>query len=108
MNDESGKGTVRIGVYVCECGINISSTVDVEKVVEYAKNLPNVKISKYNKYMCSDPGQALIKADIEEFGLSYVVVASCSPRMHEPTFRNTVEEAGLNPFCFELLALFFC
>jgi heterodisulfide reductase subunit A len=93
---------MRIGVYVCECGINISATVDVERVVEHAKTLPNVKISRNYKYMCSDPGQQLIKNDINEFNLDKVVVASCSPRMHEVTFRNVVEEAGLNPYCFEM------
>jgi len=93
---------MRVGVYVCECGINISATVDVEKVVEHAELLPKVKISRHYKYMCSDPGQQLIKNDIKEFNLDRVVVASCSPRMHEITFRNVVEEAGLNPYCFEM------
>jgi len=93
---------MRIGVYVCECGINIGATVDVEKVAEYAKSLPRVKVSRYYKYMCSDPGQELIKKDIKELGLDKVVVASCSPRMHEPTFRAVVEDCGLNPYCFEM------
>jgi NADH:ubiquinone oxidoreductase subunit E len=93
---------MRIGVYVCECGINIAATVDVENVTEYAKTLPNVKVARFYKYMCSDPGQSLIKKDIEEMNLNRVVVASCSPRMHEMTFRNVVEEAGLNPYCFEM------
>ncbi len=92
----------KVGVYICECGINISSTVDVEKVVEHAKSIPDVATSRYYKYMCSDPGQALIKEDIKEKGLTHVVVASCSPRMHEPTFRKTVEEAGMNAYCFEM------
>jgi len=92
----------KIGVYVCECGINISATVDVEKAVDHARSLPNVAVSRFYKYMCSDPGQVLIKEDIKELGLTHVVVASCSPRMHEPTFRATVEEAGLNPYCFEM------
>ena len=94
---------MRIGVYICECGINISATVDVEKTVELVKDLPNVKISRQYKYMCSDPGQSLIKKDIEELKLDRVVVASCSPRMHEDTFRNVVEEAGMNPYCFEMV-----
>ncbi|MBI5001419.1 MAG: NAD(P)H-dependent oxidoreductase subunit E [Euryarchaeota archaeon] len=98
MSDEG----VKVGVYVCECGINISATVDVEKVVEYVKSLPNVKIARHYKYMCSDPGQQLIKNDIKELNIDKVVVASCSPRMHENTFRNAVEEAGLNPYCFEM------
>ena len=94
---------MRIGVYVCECGINISATVDVEKVANSAKSLPNVVISRYYKYMCSDPGQELIKSDIEEFKLDRVVVASCSPRMHEPTFRVVLEEKNLNPYCLEMV-----
>ena len=92
----------KVGVYVCECGINISATVDIAKTVEHARSLPDVAVSRYYKYMCSDPGQALIKKDIKELGLTHVVVASCSPRMHEPTFRAVVEEAGLNPYCFEM------
>ena len=93
---------MRIGVYVCECGINIGATVDVEKVAQYAESLPHVKVSRYYKYMCSDPGQELIKKDIRELGLDRVVVASCSPRMHEPTFRSVLEDCGLNPYCFEM------
>ena len=93
---------MKIGVYVCECGINIAATVDSEKVAEYAETLPNVAVSRYYKYMCSDPGQELIKKDIKELGLDKVVVASCSPRMHEPTFRSVLEECGLNPYCFEM------
>ncbi len=93
---------MKIGVYVCECGVNIAATVDVEKVAEYAESLPNVAVSRYYKYMCSDPGQELIKKDIKEKGLDRVVVASCSPRMHEPTFRGVVEETGLNPYCLEM------
>ncbi len=93
---------MKIGVYVCECGINIAATVDVEKVVEYVKDIPKVAVTRYYKYMCSDPGQTLIKKDIEELGLDRVVVASCSPRMHELTFRTVCKEAGLNPFCFEM------
>ncbi|MCK4896539.1 MAG: disulfide reductase, partial [Candidatus Heimdallarchaeota archaeon] len=82
-----GSETMRVGVYVCECGKNISATVDVEKVVDYAKSLPNVASSRVYKYVCSDPGQELIKKDIEELKLDKVIVAACSPRMHEPTFR---------------------
>ena len=93
---------MKIGVYVCECGINIAATVDAEKVAEYAETLPNVAVGRYYKYMCSDPGQELIKKDIKELGLDKVVVASCSPRMHEPTFRSVLEECGLNPYCLEM------
>jgi heterodisulfide reductase subunit A2 len=92
----------RIGVYICHCGINIAATVDVVAVTEYAANLPGVIISRDYAYMCSDPGQALIKQDIADLDLNKVVVASCSPRMHEPTFRATIAEAGLNPYCFEM------
>ncbi len=91
----------RVGVYVCHCGINIAGTVDVEAVTEFAQQLPNVVVARNYQYMCSDPGQALIKQDIEEVGLDKVVVAACSPRMHEPTFRAVVQEAGINPYFFE-------
>jgi len=94
---------MRIGVYVCECGINISATVDVKKVAEHAKNLPHVISSRYYRYMCSDPGQELIKKDIKELKLDRVVVASCSPRMHEPTFRQVLEEMRLNSYCLEMV-----
>jgi len=94
---------MKIGVYVCECGINIGATVDVPAVVEQVKNLPDVEVSRYNKYTCSDPGQESIKKDILEYGLDRVVVASCSPRMHEPTFRAVVEDTGVNPYCFEMV-----
>ena len=92
----------RVGVYTCHCGINIAATVDVEAVTAFAETLPNVVVAKDYTYMCSDPGQELIKGDIKEYGLTHVVVASCSPRMHEPTFRGVVEEAGINPYCLEM------
>jgi len=94
--------TPRIGVYICHCGINIAATVDVRAVTECAAHLPGVVVSRDYTYMCSDPGQALIKKDIAELNLNRVVVASCSPRMHEPTFRAAVSDAGLNPYCFEM------
>ncbi len=92
----------RIGVYVCHCGINIAHTVDVDAVTEYASHLPNVVVARDYTYMCSDPGQGLIKRDIATLGLTAVVVASCSPLMHEATFRNTAEEAGVNPYRVEV------
>ncbi|MFQ5812265.1 MAG: CoB--CoM heterodisulfide reductase iron-sulfur subunit A family protein [Anaerolineae bacterium] len=92
----------RVGVYICHCGINIAATVDVEAVAAFAQTLPNVVVAKDYTYMCSDPGQELIKSDIREYGLTHVVVAACSPSMHEPTFRGVVEEEGLNPYCFEM------
>ena len=95
-------GKPRIGVYVCECGVNISATVDVEAVAEMAKELPGVVVSRVYKYMCSEPGQEMIQEDIRELGLDRVVVASCTPRMHEPTFQRAVAGAGLNPYYFEM------
>ncbi len=92
----------RIGVYVCHCGTNIAGIVDVEEVAEYAAQLPGVVVSRAYEYMCSDPGQELVKEDIRELGLNRVVVASCTPLMHEVTFRRAVEEAGLNPFNFQM------
>jgi heterodisulfide reductase subunit A2 len=92
----------RIGVYVCHCGTNIAANVAVEQVAEYAATLPNVAVARDYLYMCSDPGQEMIQRDIEEYGLTRVVVASCSPRMHEPTFRGAAQQAGLNPYLVEM------
>ena len=97
MNDNQ-----RIGVYVCHCGTNISHTVDVEAVVEHARTLPAVAVARDYKYMCSNPGQEIIKTDIADQELTRVVVASCSPLMHEETFRNLCQEAGLNRFLFQM------
>ena len=96
---------LRIGVYVCHCGVNIGGVVDCPEVAEYAKTLPGVVHATDYKYMCSDPGQALIQEDIKEKNLNRIVVAACSPRLHEPTFRRCVEEAGLNKFLFEFANL---
>jgi heterodisulfide reductase subunit A len=92
----------RIGVYICECGINIAATVDVPAVVEMAAALPGVTIARQHKYTCSEPGQQAIQEDIRNLGLNRVVVASCTPRMHEPTFQRAVMDAGLNPYFFEM------
>jgi len=92
----------KIGVYICHCGVNIAGVVDVEEVAKYAEKLPNVTLAKHYVYMCSAPGQMMVKEDIKKFGLNRVVVASCSPRMHEVTFRRVVEEGGLNPYLFEM------
>lgn len=92
----------RIGVYVCHCGTNIAGVVDVNKVTDYASGLEGVVIARHYAYMCSDPGQALIQEDIEQQQLDRVVVASCSPLMHENTFRLACSEAGLNPFLFQM------
>jgi heterodisulfide reductase subunit A len=93
---------IRTGVYVCHCGTNIAEKVDVEAVAEYARSLENVKLVRDYAYMCSDPGQDLIKQDIQENDLNRVVVASCSPLMHETTFRRACEEGGLNSFFFQM------
>ena len=92
----------RIGVYVCHCGINIKMTVDVEEVMRYAATLPNVVMARHYIFMCSDPGQDLIRKDLAAGRINRVVVASCSPRMHEPTFRKTCSDSGLNPFYYEM------
>jgi heterodisulfide reductase subunit A len=95
----------RIGVFICHCGENIGSTVDCAKVAETVGNYEGVAYSVDYKYMCSDPGQTLIKQAIREKNLTGVVVAACSPRMHEPTFRRACSEAGLNPFLCEMANL---
>ena len=92
----------RIGAYICKCGSNIAATVDTAAVADMVSNLPGVVVSRDYSYMCSDPGQDLIKQDIQELELNRIVVASCSPLMHEATFRHAVEEAGLNPFFFQM------
>jgi len=92
----------KVGVYVCHCGINIAHTVDVEEVTRFAGTLPDVAVARDYIYMCSDPGQQLIQEDIKELGLNRVVVASCSPRMHELTFRGAIQEAGLNPYYLQI------
>lgn len=97
----TGREIPKIGVYVCWCGINIGGVVDVPKLVEYAKTLPNVVVGKEYKFFCSDVGQTMIQEDIEAGLINRVVVAACSPRMHEPTFRRACQEAGLNQFLFE-------
>jgi heterodisulfide reductase subunit A len=94
--------TEKIGVYVCHCGTNIAKTVDCKAVADYAKGLHGVVVARDYQYTCSDPGQEMIKNDIKELGLTRVVVASCSPLMHEGTFRRAVSDAGLNPFLFQM------
>jgi len=92
----------RIGVYICECGVNISATVDTNAVAEMASKLPGVVVARVYKYMCSEPGQLMIQKDIRNLGLNRIVVASCTPRMHEVTFQRAVEAAGLNPYFFQM------
>lgn len=96
---------LRIGVFVCDCGLNIAGTVDTAAVTEYAKTLPDVACVVRNKYTCADPGQNEIKKAIVEHKLDRVVVASCSPRMHEPTFRGCVWDVGMNPYLMEMANL---
>lgn len=96
-------GSVRIGVYVCHCGANIGSVVDCKAVAEYAAGLLGVAVSRDYKYMCSDPGQDLIRQDVQEHGLNRIVIASCSPHLHEHTFRTATEKAGLNPFFMHMV-----
>lgn len=93
---------MRIGVFICHCGSNIAGTVDAAKVAEIAKTFPDVVYADDPMYTCAEPGQAAIEEAVKKMHLDGVVVASCSPRMHEPTFRRTVERAGLNPYLFEM------
>lgn len=94
---------LRIGVFICECGLNIAGSVDCDDVTEYASKLDNVVVAIKNRYTCADPGQNEIKKAIKEHNLNRVVVASCTPKIHEPTFRQCVAEAGLNPYLFEMV-----
>jgi len=92
----------RIGVFVCDCGLNIASVVDTAAVAEFATGLPDVVAVVRNRYTCADPGQNEIKKAIAEHDLNRVVVASCTPKIHEPTFRACVEDAGMNPYLMEM------
>ncbi len=96
---------IRIGVFVCDCGLNIAGSVDTEAVRQSAEKLPDVVVSVRNRYTCADPGQMEIKKHIKEHRLNRVVVASCTPRLHESTFRNCVAEAGLNPYLLDMASL---
>src|SRR5208283_4203639 len=97
MNEEP-----KIGVYICHCGANIAATIDVESLSNNVKNMTGVVIVRTNKYTCSDPGQDVIKKDIKELGLNRVVVAACSPQMHEKTYRRVLSAARLNPYLLEI------
>jgi len=102
----NGTEKPRIGVYVCHCGSNISAMVDVEEVAQWAgENLPNIVVARDNKFMCSSLGQEQIEADIKEHGLTRVVVAACSPHLHEATFRGACQRAGLNPYLFDMVSI---
>ena len=98
-NSEHGND-VRVAVYVCHCGGNISNTVDVEKVVAAATELPGVAFARRNMFMCSDPGQDLIIEDVKNGRVNRVVVAACAPSLHETTFRSALLRAGLNPYLY--------
>ena len=102
MSGSDSTDQVRIGVYVCHCGSNIAGTVDVERVALLLSDEPGVVVSRSDKFMCSDPGQELIRRDIQDLGLTRVVVAACSPQMHELTFRRACEEGGLNRYLFQM------
>ena len=102
MQPQTKPEELRVGVFVCHCGLNIAGTVDVHAVAEYAKTLPDVVYVKENRYTCADPGQEEIRKAIKQENLNRIVVAACSPRMHEATFRRTVAEAGLNSFLYEM------
>ena len=93
---------LRIGVFICDCGLNIAGTVDTEELLRFAESLPDVVVTVRNRYTCADPGQEEIKKQIRDHHLNRVVVASCSPRLHEPTFRQCVAEARLNPYLMEM------
>ncbi len=96
------RSKVKTGVYVCRCGTNIAATVDVAAVTDYAQELDTVVLAREYSFMCSDPGQDLIKDDVQELGLNRVIVASCSPLMHESTFRAAAQEVALNPFYVQM------
>ncbi|UCG15452.1 MAG: CoB--CoM heterodisulfide reductase iron-sulfur subunit A family protein [Phycisphaerales bacterium] len=96
---------IRVGVFICDCGLNIAGAVDCAAVTDYAETLPDVVCAVRNKYTCADPGQNKIKDAIQQHRLNRVVVASCTPRQHEPTFRQCVREAGLNPYLMEMANL---
>jgi heterodisulfide reductase subunit A len=98
VNDEN----LRIGVFVCDCGLNIAGTVDTADVSKFAETLDDVVVVVRNKYTCADPGQNEIKKAIIAYNLNRVVVASCTPKIHEPTFRQCVADAGLNPYLYEM------
>jgi NADH:ubiquinone oxidoreductase subunit E len=95
----------RLGFYICHCGINIAGKVRVNEVVAFARELKNVVIARDYRFMCSDPGQEMIEKDIKEFDLNRVVVASCSPRLHEKTFQGVCQRAGLNPYFFQMASV---
>jgi len=96
---------IKIGFYICHCGLNIAAIVRVEEVAAFIQKLKNVVVSRDYKFMCSDPGQEMIEKDIKEYGLNRIVVASCSPRLHEKTFQGACQRAGVNPYFFQMASV---
>lgn len=105
MPEKNANGNIRIGVYTCFCGGNISDAVDCEAVRQALEKLPDVVVSRTDMSMCSDAGQAMVEEDIRELGVNRVVIGACAPSLHEQTFRNTVERAGLNPYLYHHVGL---
>ncbi len=102
MSGSEKQDELRIGVFVCDCGLNIAGVVDCGAVADFAETLPDVVCAVRNSYTCADPGQKEIEQAIHQHRLNRVVVASCTPKIHEPTFRRCVAQAGLNPYLFEM------
>ncbi len=105
MEDKLANEELRIGVYVCHCGANIAGAVDCENVAKDALEQPDVVLSRDITYLCSEPGQMQIKQDIKENNINRVVIGSCTPRLHEPTFRQCLESAELSPYLMEMANL---
>src|SRR5574337_836052 len=105
MSTPETNGAPKIGVYVCHCGVNIAAKVDIRQVIEFAKALPLVTVAQEYKFMCSDPGQELIQQDLRQGRINRVVVASCSPLMHEATFRRATQAGGQSPFYFQMASI---
>jgi heterodisulfide reductase subunit A len=101
MTGQNGNGEIRVGVYICHCGVNIAGTIDVHGLARTVEKMPQVVLAREYKYLCSDPGQELVAADIKAHNLNRVVVAACSPLLHERTFRMALERAGLNPYLLQ-------
>jgi heterodisulfide reductase subunit A len=103
LEKEKEEESIRVGVFVCHCGTNIGGVIDCSALAEYAKMLPNVAFSEDNQYTCAETGLTSIKKAIEENNLNRIVVASCTPRTHEPLFRECISEAGVNPYLFNFV-----
>jgi heterodisulfide reductase subunit A len=102
LKPSNGNGQVRIGVYICHCGVNIAATVNVAELRDFIAHQPHVVVARDYKFMCSDPGQDLLKQDIKNLGVNRIVVAACSPLMHELTFRMAAETGGLNRYLVQI------